>query len=73
MNVIWKDKLDGVYDVYVERLEPYKGELVIKHGDKTLIRKSVTISYDAQFGPDGADIYEWQDMCVEFVDNGLNK
>ncbi len=73
MNIVWKDLLDKKYDVYVERTEPYKGELVIKEGDKELIRKFVSIVYDAKFGPDAADVYEWQNICIEFIDNQLNK
>ena len=73
MNIVWKNKLDDKYDVSVERTEPYKGELVIKEGDKELTRKPVTMVYDAKFGPDVADVYEWENMCVEFIDNELNK
>ena len=49
MNIVWKDQVDKKYDVYVERTEPYKGELVIKEGDKELTRKPVTMVYDAKF------------------------
>ena len=73
MNIVWKNKLDDKYDVSVERTEQYKGELVIKEGDKELTRKPVTMVYDAKFGPDVADVYEWENMCVEFIDNQLNK
>lgn len=73
MIVIWEAKLDNKYDIYVERVEPYKGELVIKEGDKELTRKPVTIAYDAKFGPDAADVYEWENICIEFIDDQLNK
>ena len=73
MIVIWEAKLDNKYDIYVERVEPYKGELVIKEGDRELTRKSVTIVYDAKFGPDAADVYEWENICIDFIDNQLNK
>lgn len=71
--IIWESTVDKKYKVYVERVEPYKGELVIKEGDKELTHKFVTISHDAMFGPDIADITEWERMCIDFIDNTLNK
>jgi hypothetical protein len=73
MNIIWKANVDEKYEVYVEQGEPYKGELVIKDGDKELTRKFVTISYDAKFGPDISDVAEWEALCIDFIDNTLNK
>ena len=73
MNIVWKDQVDKKYDVYVERVEPYKGELVIKEGDKELTHKFVTIAYDAKFGPDHGDVIQWQLDCIDFIDNTLNK
>lgn len=73
MNIIWEAKLDDKYNIYVERVEPYKGQLVIKEGDKELTHKFVTIAYDAQFGPDISDVEEWQRVCIDFIDNTLNK
>ena len=73
MNIIWKSKVDEKYEVYVEQGEPYNGELVIKEGDKELTRKFVTISYDAKFGPDISDVTEWERVCIDFIDNTLNK
>jgi hypothetical protein len=73
MNTIWKSKVDEKYEVYVEQGEPYNGELVIKEGDKELTRKVVTISYDAKFGPDISDVTEWERVCIDFIDNTLNK
>jgi|OM-RGC.v1.034117396 hypothetical protein len=70
---IWEATLDKKYTVYVERVEPYKGELTIKDGDKVLTIKAVTISYDAQFGPDVADIDEWQRTSINYIDNELTK
>lgn len=65
--------VDEKYEVYVEQVEPYKGEFVIKEGDKELTRKVVTISYDAKFGPDISDVTEWERVCIDFIDNTLNK
>ena len=73
MIVIWEAKLDNKYDIYVERVEPYKGELIIKDGDTTLTTKSVTLAYDAKFGPDVEDVQQWENMCADFIDKQLNK
>lgn len=66
--VVWMNKLDNKYDVFVERLCPYNGQLVIKDGDSEILREDVTISYDAIFGPDMADIDTWENRCVELVE-----
>jgi len=71
--IIWEAELDKKYKVYVERVEPYKGELVIKEGDKELTHKFVTIAHDAKFGPDIADVAEWERSAIDFIDNTLNK
>lgn len=70
---VWKDVLDKKYPTYVERLEPYKGELVIMDGDKEIYRKPVGISYDAKFGPDVMDISEWENTVAKFIDEEYNK
>lgn len=66
---IWQCKLDRKYDVRVERVAPYEGELVISENDKMLTVKQVTISHDAQFGPDINDIRDWEALCIDFIDN----
>ena len=76
MNIIWKiwkNKVDNKYDVFVEsRGDGYSGDLVIKDGDKELLRENVSISFGAGFGPDMEDVSIWEDRCVKFIDN-LNK
>jgi hypothetical protein len=69
MNIIWKSELDNKYQICVEQVEPYKGELVIKEGDKVLTRMFVPVSYNALFGPDICDVEKWQTMCIDFIDN----
>lgn len=67
--VIWESKLDKKYDIRVERVAPYEGELVICEGDKMLTIKNVTIAYDAKFGPDISDVTDWQNFAIDFIDN----
>jgi hypothetical protein len=54
--------------VTVRRTDDYLGELTISEGDLVLHRESVGLSYGATFGPDMADVAEWQRIAVEFVD-----
>ena len=35
--------------------------------------KQVTISHDAQFGPDINDIRDWEALCIDFIDNKYQK
>jgi hypothetical protein len=67
-NVVWTSNLGDKYDVTVTRTDGYHGELTISEGDLVLHRESVGLSYGAIFGPDMADVGEWQRVAVEFVD-----
>lgn len=67
-NVVWTSTLDGRYEITVSRTDDYHGELTISEGDLVLHRESVGLSYGAIFGPDVADVADWQRIAVEFVD-----
>ena len=71
--IIWKSKVDKKFDVWVERVAPYEGELVISEDGKMLTVQQVTITYDAKFGPDINDVRDWERVCIDFIDNTLNK
>ena len=74
-NLVWWSRLDGKYQIEVQRTGEYSAELVIYDHldkDKELMREKVSLSYGAKFGPDTADVEDWQKKGVEFVDN-LNK
>ena len=58
---VWENRLDDKYDIFVESDEPYRGFLVIKEGDKELLREETSISYDAKFGPDVMDVCAWEE------------
>jgi len=66
-NVVWTSTLDGKYEVTVTRADNYHGELTIAEGDLVLHREAVGLSYGAIFGPDVADVADWQRIAVEFV------
>jgi hypothetical protein len=65
----WKTKLDDKYDVLVEYGEDsYHGFLVVKDGEKELLREATSISYGARFGADMDDVARWQTRACEVVD-----
>jgi hypothetical protein len=70
---IWESTLDKKFTVWVERVAPYEGELVISEKGKMLTIKQVTISHDAMFGPDINDIRDWEAFCIDFIDNKYQK
>jgi hypothetical protein len=70
---IWESTVDKKFKVCVTRVAPYEGELIISEDDKMLTIQQVTISHDAKFGPDISDITEWERVCIDFIDNTLNK
>ena len=70
-QIVWESKLDNKYRCIVIRLAAYKGNLQIATlSDNKLIHEQfVGISYDATFGPDEGDVYEWENICCNIVDN----
>lgn len=67
-DVVWTSMLDRKYTVVVARVAPYVGELRIEENDKVLHSRRVRLSFDALFGPDVAEVAEWQDIAIQFVD-----
>jgi len=67
-STVWSATLDGKYTVKVLWIAPYRGELAIAEGDAVLYREPVSLSYNAQFGPDAEDVLSWQESAVAFVD-----
>jgi hypothetical protein len=69
--MIWESDLDDKYKCTVERTSERTGLLrVVETGtSRVLLEKQVGLSYGAQFGPDMADVAEWQELCVEAVDS----
>lgn len=66
--LVWETKLDKRYDVFVERSSDYTGVLIIKDGDKELLREKVGLSYGAKFGPDVDDVNQWKERAIGVVD-----
>lgn len=71
-NIVWEAKLDQIYQCKTERTGESTGILKIEEDDRVLFEKPVTLSFGALFGPDIADVQEWEQTCIDFVDE-LNK
>ena len=69
-DTVWMSKLDEKYDCRVTRTGERTGILtMINLEDATvLVDREVGLSYGAKFGPDFADVQQWQDICVEAVE-----
>jgi len=70
-QTIWESKLDNIYQCEVTRTDEYRGVLKVTNteNDFVLLEQEVGLSYDARFGPDMADVAEWQHLIIQAVDN----
>ena len=63
---------DGAWSVEVRRTGDYTGELLIwdlrGRDPEPVHSENVTLSYQALFGPDVADVAEWQDKAIAIID-----
>jgi len=67
--IVWSSTLDKKYTIKVTRTELYHGDLTISEGASLLHREPVFLTFDTLFGPDVADVSEWRDIALAFVDN----
>ena len=71
-DIVWHSKLDERYLIEVRRTGSHTANLFIfdhNDEDKELTSFEVTLFYGAQFGPDVADVTEWQEKVIDFIDN----
>jgi hypothetical protein len=68
LEVVWESKLDNKYLVSVQRLARYKGVLEVHELDQLLYAETVTLSFDALFGPDCGDVQHWEEIAIKFID-----
>lgn len=67
-QIVWQSTLDGRYAIAVVRVAPYRGTLTISDAGNTIFSQEVGLMYDAQFGPDVADVADWKKTIVDFID-----
>lgn len=71
MDNIWEATIDNRFKCSVVRSEDYTGKLIIvdtEDEDKIIHKTDVSLSYGAMFGPDVSDISEWEEICINIVD-----
>lgn len=77
-KIVWESLLDGRFACQVRRLDSAPDELallVVMDGPTgvLVLSETVPLYYGAQFGPDVADVAEWQDKAVAAVESYLLK
>lgn len=66
---VWEATVDnGHYKCWVDRTGAYTGTLMAERDGKIILRREVTLAYQAIFGPDVADVNEWMALCIEAID-----
>lgn len=70
-DYIWQSLLDEKYHWSVTRTSERTGILKIINQDNNeqLLSQEVNLSYGAIFGPDIADIMNWENAVMRVVDN----
>ena len=71
-DLVWWVRLDDRYQIEVHRVTKYKGTLYIfdhNSNDALLYIEDVGLLYDALFGPDVNDVYEWEEKILKCVDS----
>jgi hypothetical protein len=76
-NVVWWTRLDGRYQIEVQRKGEREGTLFIwdrEQGDEAppVLGRAVDLSYGAIFGPDVEDVAYWEGLALAFADGKLN-
>lgn len=73
--LVWRARLDTRYLVEVQRTDDYHGKLLIfdhEREDQEIAHWDVGLSYGAVFGPDTADVQEWEEKVTDFIDHSYN-
>lgn len=71
-KLVWRAKLDNRYLVEVHRSGKNSARLCIfdhKKNSRLIACWNVTLSYGAAFGPDTADVAEWQEKVSSFINH----
>ncbi|KKQ32205.1 MAG: hypothetical protein US45_C0025G0008 [Candidatus Nomurabacteria bacterium GW2011_GWA1_37_20] len=75
-QLVWRSKLDDRYLIEAHRIDNRNGKIFAfdhNKNDQEIFSMDVGLSYGAMFGPDVADVQEWQEKVIDFIDNIYNK
>lgn len=72
-DIVWHSTVDDEqWSVHVEQTPnwPYRGKLVVKDVFGEVVHtEEVGVSYAARFGPDVADVSDWQLAALNVIDH----
>lgn len=71
-DIIWWSKLDDHYLIQVRRLRKNEATMCLfnhDNDDEMVSCETVSLAYDAIYGPDVADVEAWQQRASEIVDH----
>lgn len=74
--VVWENTIDQMTwlcKVVRDGDTGYHGRLTVTNlgSGEVILDEAVGLSYAAQFGPDVADVREWEETCINAVDKAL--
>lgn len=75
-EVVWQTTVDeGRFEVRVLRTGDRTGSLVVTHveSEERVAVDGVTLMYGAIFGPDVADVVDWQARAIEAIDEWIDE
>ncbi|OGY65837.1 MAG: hypothetical protein A3A16_02105 [Candidatus Harrisonbacteria bacterium RIFCSPLOWO2_01_FULL_44_18] len=75
-KLIWRNKIDKRFLIEVRRAGNYSAKLFIfdhQKNDRPIACWRVSLAYGAMFGPEVADVNEWQEKVVNFIDKAYLK
>ena len=75
-QLVWRSQLNDRYIIEMQRTGGYSGKLFVfdhNQSDQEIFSVDVGLSYLAMFGPDMADVQEWQEKVLDLIDNTYNK
>lgn len=75
-SVVWEDTVDGgEFTVSVTRNSSYKGQLRVRVAatGEVLLDEEVGLAYQAIFGPDMADVEDWEERGIEVIDEWIER
>lgn len=69
-TLVWETKADKIYQCEVHRVDEYKGRLTVINtvDNTTVLDTEVGLSFNAIFGPDVDDVYDWQEKALNAID-----
>jgi hypothetical protein len=71
-DFVWQATVDrGTWSCQVVGTGEYRGVLTVTRvrDGKEILQQEVGLSYGAVFGPDVADVAEWQDLSITAIDS----